>query len=266
MLNVFGLFKNSVVSYDADALAYFARVTAAGGSLTTAEKNAANTLTLAYKSAGAWTSAVAIYPFLGGSAASMAQNLKSASFTGTFNGGFTYSSLGAAPNGTNGYFNTTIEVWPTLPDTNSFSMATYINTNGATGAYQMGAVGGNGTYNLIGGHVVNSTQGYYINNTTTVTTITDATNINGFLATSRIAAGSYIYYRSATSTTITANSTSVAYLYPIVMGASNSFGGVVGSFDTGRIAFGHLGGGLSDAIMLSIRSAVITFQTSLGRA
>jgi len=262
----FGFFKNTIITYDTDAVAYFNRVTAAGGSLTTAEKNAANTLVLAYKAAGAWTSAVAIYPFLGGSAASMAQNLKSASFTGTFNGGFTYSSLGATPNGTNGYFNTTIEVWPTLPDTNSFSMATYINTNGATGAYQMGAIGGNGTFNLIGGHVLNATQGYYLNNTTTATTITDATNINGFLATSRVSTGSYIYYRSTTGATITANSTSVAYLYPIAMGAANGYSGVVGSFDTGRIAFGHLGAGLSDAIMLSIRSAVIAFQTSLGRA
>lgn len=263
----YGTFKKkAVVAYDVDALAYFARVTAAGGSLTTPEKNAANTLTLAMKAAGVWTNAVAVYPYLGGSAASCAQNLISASFTGTFNGAWIYSSAGAAPDGTNAYFNTTIEVWPTLPDTNSFSMSTYINTPAKTGAYQMGAIGGNGTYNLIGAHVVDATTGYYLNNTTTVTNVVDASSVTGFLATSRISAGEYRYYKSTTGTLITANSNSVAYLYPLLMGAGNGFGGTPNAYDTGRIAFGHIGSGMNDTLMVALATAVNTFQSTLGRA
>ena len=71
------------VSYDADAQAFFTRVTSAGGTLSATEKLATNQLVLDMKSAGIWSSMKAIYPMVGASAAACAQNLKSSSFTGT---------------------------------------------------------------------------------------------------------------------------------------------------------------------------------------
>jgi FMN-dependent NADH-azoreductase len=80
-----GLFRAAAAGgFDADAQAFFDRVTTAGGTLSTTEKNATNQLVLDMKSAGIWSSMKAIYPMVGASAAACAQNLKSSSFTGTF--------------------------------------------------------------------------------------------------------------------------------------------------------------------------------------
>lgn len=54
--------------FDADAQAFFDRVTTAGGTLTTTEKNATNQLVLDMKSAGIWTAMKAVYPMVGASA------------------------------------------------------------------------------------------------------------------------------------------------------------------------------------------------------
>jgi hypothetical protein len=98
--------------YDADALAFFARVIAAGGTLSGTEMTATNQLVLDMKSAGIWTSMKAVYPMVGASAAACAQNLISSSFTGTFYGGWTFASTGATSNGTNAYMSTSL-----IPDT-----------------------------------------------------------------------------------------------------------------------------------------------------
>ena len=77
--------------YDADAQAFFDRVTTAGGTLTTTEKNATNQLVLDMKSAGIWTSMKAIYPMVGGGG-----NLLS--YTETFSNSFWGGNSSKTPN------------------------------------------------------------------------------------------------------------------------------------------------------------------------
>ena len=84
----------SAGGFDADAQAFFDRITTSGGTLTTTEQNATNQLVLDMKSAGIWSAMKAIYPMVGASAAACAQNLKSASFTGTFSSGWTFCEYG----------------------------------------------------------------------------------------------------------------------------------------------------------------------------
>ena len=103
-----GLIASQIASFDADALAFFARVTAAGGSLSLTEKTATNQLVLDLKANSLWTPMKAIYPMVGASAAACAQNLKSSSFTGTFSSGWTFASTGVKPNGTSTYMDTTL--------------------------------------------------------------------------------------------------------------------------------------------------------------
>jgi hypothetical protein len=67
---------------------------------------AINTLTTDLKNAGLWSKMKAIYPFVGGTASTHRWNLKDprnvdAAFRLTFSGGWTHSSTGADPNGTN---------------------------------------------------------------------------------------------------------------------------------------------------------------------
>ena len=101
-----GLIGSSDFGIDADAQAFFDRVTAATGTLSATEKSAINTLVVQMKADNIWNSMKAIYPMVGSSAAACAQNLKSSSFTGSFTSGWTFASTGVTPNGTSAYFDT----------------------------------------------------------------------------------------------------------------------------------------------------------------
>jgi PKD repeat protein len=126
--------KNSYIEIlgDADALAFFARVNAAGGSLTSTEEGAINALVTQMKADGIWNSMLAIYPMVGASAAACAQNLKSSSFTGSFTSGWTFASTGITGNATNAYFNTNLPVSANLTAQNT-SYGFYNRTNASTG-------------------------------------------------------------------------------------------------------------------------------------
>ena len=96
-----------IVGIDADALAF---ITAAAITDAT-QQTAIDTLVKGMKADGIWTKMKAIYPFVGGTATTHKWNLKDprdldAAFRLVFNGGWTHSSNGALPNGTNGYADT----------------------------------------------------------------------------------------------------------------------------------------------------------------
>ena len=128
-------------SVDADATAFFARVTTAGGTLSATEQSAINTLVVQMKTDGVWNKMSAIYPMVGASAAACRQNLKSASFTGTFTAGWTFSSNGATSNGTNAYFNTSFIPNTAYADEKS-SIGVYTTSTGT--GINWAAVGGGG--------------------------------------------------------------------------------------------------------------------------
>lgn len=113
-----GIIASSISGVDADWLAFYNRVIAAGGSLTTTEQNATKQLVADLKANGLWASMKAIYPMVGASAAACAQNLKSSSFTGSFTTGWTFASAGVNGNGTSAYFDTNCIITTDLPSTN----------------------------------------------------------------------------------------------------------------------------------------------------
>jgi hypothetical protein len=131
-----GLIGSSEFGIDADAQAFFDRVTAAGGTLSTTETTATNQLVLDMKAAGIWTAMRAVYPMVGSSAAACAQNLKSSSFTGTFTSGWTFASTGVTPNGTSAYFDTGLNAAVNLTYANNH-MSAYVYNN-IIGSYDMG--------------------------------------------------------------------------------------------------------------------------------
>ena len=123
--------------YDADAQAFFDRVTTAGGSLTNTEKSAVNTLVIALKANSLWTPMKAIYPMVGASAAACAQNLKSSSFTGTFSSGWTFASTGVTGNGASTYFDTNCNA-STAVAQNSTHLSYYCRTSNIQNVVDMG--------------------------------------------------------------------------------------------------------------------------------
>ena len=131
------------LEFDADAQAFFDRVTAAGGTLSATEKTAVNTLVFQMKADGTWTLMKAIYPMVGASAAACAQNLKSSSFTGSFSSGWTFASTGITGNGTSAYFNTNLQSNTNLTARNT-CFGFYNRTNTSTGKFAID-ISSNGT-------------------------------------------------------------------------------------------------------------------------
>jgi hypothetical protein len=262
-----GIIASQIASFDADAAAFFARVTAAGGSLSLTEKQAVNQLVLDLKANSLWTPMKAIYPMVGASAAACAQNLKSSSFTGTFTSGWTFASTGVTPNGTSAYFNTTFNS-NSNQTVNNFSMSAYVRSSNTTaGMCDMGNANAptflpltqlesNGTFRsqfcwdfTVGGGRANITT----------------TDSRGMWGVSRSGASSWQSFERNTSVAqTTTTSQTVLPNSNIYIGASNQ-SGTTGSFSNREIAFGHLGNSLTNTEFNNFYTAVQAFQTTLSR-
>ena len=257
-----GLIASQIASFDADAVAFFGRVTTAGGSLSATEKAAVNQLVLDLKANSLWTPMKAIYPMVGASAAACAQNLKSSSFTGTFTSGWTFASTGVTGNGTSAYMNTGYN--PNLDaDTtvNNFHHSVYIN-NGVVGNCIQGC------YNAAGGEtdILPSYSGqlYAMINNTGGLGVANTTRVGHFIG-SRYQSNSIQYYLSA-SQLLTTTSTPAAsknnlnyYIGLLNDNGTPTFG------NASRIALSTLGQGLSPTQASNFYTAVQAFQTTLSR-
>lgn len=250
-----GVITFSLASYDTDAQAFFNRVATAGGTTSTTEKNAVNTLVLALKSAGIWSSMKAIYPMVGASAAACAQNLKSSSFTGTFSSGWTFASTGVTPNGTSTYMNTFLNP-TTISLSNVSTHMTYYSRTIATGTVI--EMGGSGnlfiaiTFGVNSNHAIN--RG---NNATTIAPIS-----TGLFLGNRINnTNDKLYKNGVVNSTFSSAATTTDNQNIYIGRASFS-----ASFcSTKECAFASIGDGLTDTQAADLYNAVQTFQTTLNR-
>lgn len=251
---------------DADAQAFFDRVTAAGGALSATEKDAVNNLVLDLKANSLWTSMYAIYPMVGASAAACAQNLVSSSYTGTFSGGWTYASTGAKPNGTNAYMSMGLIPSTALASVSSNHLSYYSRTQ-EFGSYSFDW----GTYDLTNEFNLSLGFNAFTNNKLTVNygypsnaiNAANNTSTQGFLIGSRTSTTSLkLYYNNVT---IGTNTTTLASSRPtsqMWLGAENSGGA---NYSPRECAFASIGNGLSDTDASNLYTNVVTFQTSLSR-
>jgi hypothetical protein len=256
------------VAYDPDAQAF---ITAAGITDNT-QKTAINTLVVSMKGFGIWTKMKAIYPFVGGTASTHKWNLKNpldtnAAFRLVFSGGWTHSSTGALPNGTNGYGNTFLAT--SAIGLNSGHISFYSRSNLAQassieiGALKLGpdsysdviinftSVGMLGRFNATAyvSALNSDSRGFYIANRT-------AFNVIKFHKNSTIAIN---------STILSQNTSNVS----IFIGAANNHN--VGTTDFAdyysakECAFASIGDGLTDAEAANFYTAVQNFNTTLTR-
>lgn len=137
-----GIMASSISSgggFDPNAQAFFNAVVTAGGSLSPTEETAINQFVLDLKSASIWSKFFAMYPMVGGSAASCSINLAApASYALTFFGSPTIASTGVQWNGTTQYANTGLTLSSVLTSTNG-GMSYYSRTNIDESAFDMGA-------------------------------------------------------------------------------------------------------------------------------
>jgi hypothetical protein len=241
---------------DADAQAF---ITAAAITDAT-QKSAIDTLVKGMKADGIWTKMKAIYPFVGGTASAHKWNLKDprdsdAAFRLVFNGGWTHSSNGALPNGTNGYADTKLNQSVNLTNI-SLHSSYYINSGNFTnGSGEIGIATSN-TWLLL------RADGKYFNQCDLdLTTTTSSYGMYCASRTSNVLRKGYFNGNAVITSTSSSNATANLNYY---IGGLNS-AGVAGFFSTLRTAFASIGDGLTDTEAANLYTRVQAYQTALSR-
>ena len=177
-----------------------------------------------------------------------------AAFRLVFNGGWTHSSTGATPNGTNGYADTKLVPSSSL-STSSAHLSYYSRTNVNQASYDLSSsqhyslllyqnkfyvnLETSGQYNAT--QVLTNTTGYYIGSRI------NNTNVNG--------------YRNGIKTINNIAQNSTLSAQPLFLAATNN-----GQyFSSKQVAFTSIGDGLTDIDATNLYSRVNTFQVALSR-
>jgi hypothetical protein len=248
--------------FDPDAQAFFDRVTTAGGTLTTTEKNATNQLVLDMKAAGIWTAMKAVYPMVGSSAAACAQNLKSSSFTGTFTSGWTFASTGVTPNGTSAYMDSKLNLSSNL-SISSGHFSFYSRTNAILNGWVMGAESSTGdrTQWVVRADGSGAYYGRYGSNSIATTNGTTS------LGLSILNRPNLTNLKLHQNGSIANNATYTAAFLPnlnLYIGGNNN-AGTFNAANNAQCAFASIGDGLTDTQASNFYTAVNSFQVSLSR-
>jgi hypothetical protein len=257
-----GIVSSSGGVLDADALAF---ITAASITDNT-QKTAVNTLVTDLKTYNLWSKMKAIYPFVGGSAASHKFNLKDprdldAAFRLQFYGGWTHSSTGALPNGTTAYADT-LFVPNSHLSVNSAHLSKYNRTNDLVGNKVDGVFDSFNTSALQINYPVATA---IIGNFATAITYSQ-TDTRGLFTISRTSSTSVKTYKNLTqqgATNTTLNS--VLPAKKVYLAARNDDNVDPYFYNTYETAFFSLGDGLSDTETTNMYTAVQLFNTTLNR-
>ena len=247
---------------DADAQAF---ITAAAITDPT-QQSAINNLVVGMKADGVWTKMKAIYPFVGGTASTHKWNLKDprdldAAFRLVFNGGWTHSSNGATPNGTNGYADTKLVPSSSL-STSSAHFAKYNRTNDLVGLKLDGAsVTGVGTETFFQ-HNYTTANGI-IGEATSIGVYT-ATDTRGLFNATRTSLSAFKVFRNTSNIASSTNAITVLPNRNVFLGARND-NSAIAFYNTYQAAFASIGDGLTDTDASNLYSRVNTFQVALSR-
>jgi hypothetical protein len=182
-----------------------------------------------------------------------------AAFRLVFNGGWTHSSNGATPNGTNGYADTKLIPSSVLAQ-DSTHLSYYSRTNIVAGQVDMGVSGTVSSYliysfNGVAFKSINRVQAA-AGNTYTPT--------NGLLIGNRANSTNEKYYHKGSLIDNLTVSSSALPTQSIYLGCYNS--GNVGSlFSSKQTAFASIGDGLTDTEAANLYTRVQAYQTALAR-
>ena len=184
-----------------------------------------------------------------------------AAFRLVFNGGWTHSSNGATPNGTNGYADTKFNALNNFI-ASSRHMSFYNRTNTAKG-YDMGCLlSPNDT--MLASRFTATTSAYTCYGTSAggYTTAITPTAV-GFIQSSNISNSEKLYKNGSSLATRTRTITNINL--PIFIGASN-INSSAGEYTDHQCSFASMGDGLTDTEAANLYTRVQAFQTALNRA
>jgi len=246
-------------SVDADAQAF---ITAASITDST-QQSSINTLVTQLKTYGIWTKLKAVYPFVGGNASAHRFNLKDprdldVAFRLTFNGGWTHSSTGARPNGTNGWANTFLNPLSALASTSGLGYYSRTNSTVSNQA-DMGVL----TYFPVKTFAmvrIGSTA-YFSANSDDASPFSD-TDTRGFYQ---------IYRTNSTTVKASKNTTLYSATLPVAIPNGNIIIGARNEntsptlFSLKEFALTYIQENFTDTDASNLYTAVQTYQTTLGR-
>ncbi len=257
--------------FDADAQTYLTAVEATGASLSATQKGAVNTLVEALKTAALWSHFVALYPFVGGTAAAHSINAKSpGTYNIVWNGTVAHNANGIAGDGATGYGALGLT---------AYALSQLNSRSASFGCYRRSA--GNNYQQDLGERIgSNPYQGYYYDsyedNFSGNAGATDSTKVGDalgsahtrLLAISRLTGDTKIrgYYRGAQSSESTGIDT------PDLTGLTNGMillgihNGAALSLTNVNLAFAFVSSeGLTSSQASALAAAVDAFQTTLAR-
>jgi len=229
-------------------------------------QTATNTLVSDLKTANIFTKMKAIYPMVGGTATTCKFNLanaqdSNAAFRLVFTGGFTFSSTGALPNGTNTYASTFL-IPATSLSASSSHVSIYNRTAGSGTINDWGTSGGA----LAFATAISLSGTAYLDcyNSTTNRIATANADGKGFYIGNRQSSTSLKLFKNAAQLGTTNANASVgvaSLISPLNLFAYNP----ATNFSNRECAFASIGDGLTDAESLAFYNAVQTFNTTLAR-
>jgi hypothetical protein len=256
--------SNALTIIDADAQAFFT----ASGLTGTTNQSAINQLVVDLKGFGIWTKMKAIYPMVGGTAALHKWNLKdpqdtNAAFRLVFAGGWTHSSTGATPNGTNAYADTSLTSSVTLSQ-NSTHLSYYSRTQSNGTEVEIGSATNPGAGDA-GSLLEIRTSGisyFRVNSGANYLTYTDADS-RAFYIGNRTGASVVNGWRNSTKVATGTTASTGLSTRVLVLGAL--FTGGFAFYSTKQCAFSSIGDGLTDTEAANFYTAVQAYQTTLSR-
>lgn len=258
-----------IVGIDSNAQAFIS----ASGITDATQQSAINALVTGLKTDGIWTKMKAIYPFVGGTATTHKYNLKDprdldAAYRLVFNGGWTHSSTGATPNGTNGYADTKLVPSSVLSSINNLHLSHYSRTqNSSVSGHNMGVDQAERSLNLT--QYFNSASNklfmngaYPINSAKSNTTNTLGLAVGS--ATSSISRK--LYFNGSLLNTDTNGQLTNLPIVNLYIGSGRDGTTLAASlFTPHQTAFSSIGDGLTDTEAANLYTRVQAFQTALSR-
>lgn len=214
-----------------------------------------------------WSKMQAAYPFVGGSATTNKFNLKSpfdanTSFRLSFSGGWTHSSTGSLPNGTNGYADT-FYVPATYGSQDDAHASIYLRTNTQVNGKDFGVQNTSPTrQTYIGARDTSNQQAWGLNSGSI--DIGSQTDSRGLWTVTRSDASNVLGYKNSTllntnALPSTGRPTSTYFM------AAFSNAGTAAQFTNREFAWASIGSGLSGTDITNLYTVVQAYETALSR-
>jgi len=258
--------SNALTIFDANAQLFISAETTAGVTLSTTEKNAVNQLVSDCKSANIWTKFKAMHPIIGGTATAHKFNLvnpddTNAAYRLSFVGGWTHSSNGALPNGTNAYANTFFTPSTNSSGINNFHNSYYSRTDVNLTQVEMGCGSSDPQGTLL--EIRTSNLTYHRINAAATGSYADANSL-GLYVSSRISSTEQKGFKNGTLKIASAVSSNAMPTQQMVIAAYNN-SGTMFYYSSKQCAFSSIGDGLTDLESQLFYQIVEKYQVALGR-